>query len=161
MKRLVFLFGVFALTLLALPAIGTAQNYERDRDRDSREDKRELKLSVQRVDRLSGQLKNDMDHALDRSRLDGREREDRINNLVSEFHSAAARFRDKFDGGHFRRAQNEADQMLTLGWRLDEMVSRHELGDRVESKWSQIRSDLQAIQDAYGEPAGDRDRVRD
>jgi hypothetical protein len=158
MKRLVFLLGVFALTLLALPASGMAQGYgygyERDRDRGSRDNSRYLKRSVERVDRLSGQLKNDMDSALDRSRLNGRNREDQINGLVNDFHSAAARFRDRFDNGNLGRAQNEANQMLSLGWRIDEIVNRRDLGDRVESKWSQIRNDLQVIQNAYGDQGG-------
>lgn len=155
MKRLVFLFGVFALTALALPAAGLAQGYGygygRDRDRN---DNRSVKRSAERVDRLSGQLKNDMDSALDRSRLNGRNREDQVNNLVSDFHSAAARFRDRFDDRNFSRAQNEANQMLSLGWRLDEIINRRNLGSRVESKWSQIRSDLQTIQNAYGNQVG-------
>lgn len=158
MKRLVFLFGVFAMTLLALPATGLAQGYgygygRGDRDRGNRNG-RYVRQSAERVDRLSGQLKGDMDGALDRSRLNGRDREDRINNLVNDFHSAAARFRDRFDDNNFGRAQNEANQMLSLGWQLDGIINRRNLGGRVESKWAQIRSDLQVIQNAYGNQVG-------
>lgn len=151
MKRLVFLSSAMALLLLAIPATGFGQGYGygRDRNRD-RNYGRSIKQSAERVDRLSGQLKNDMDRALDRSRVNGRDREDQINNLVNDFHSAAARFRDRFDDGNINRAQNEANQMLTLGWRLDGIIGRRNLSNQVENKWSQIRRDLQVIQNAYG-----------
>lgn len=153
MKRLVFLTSAMALLLLAIPATGFGQGYGygygRDRNRD-RNYGRSIKQSAERVDRLSGQLKNDMDRTLDRSRVNGRDREDQINNLVNDFHSAAARFRDRFDDGNLSRAQNEANRMLSLGWQLDGIIGRRNLSSQVENKWSQIRNDLQVIQNAYG-----------
>ena len=87
MKRQIIFTGALAILLLAIPATGFAQGYgygygrDRDRDRGYRNNSRYLKQSVERVDRLSGQLKGDMNNALDRSRLNGRDREDRINDL--------------------------------------------------------------------------------
>src|SRR5258708_796822 len=116
MRRLVILSSTLAVLLLAIPATGFAQNYGNGygRDRSNRNNSRYVKQSAERVDKLSGQLKNDVDRALDHSRLDGRNGEDRINSLVSDFHSAAARFRDRFDERNYSRAQNEANQMLSL-----------------------------------------------
>ncbi|MEO6393604.1 MAG: hypothetical protein ABIP75_17265 [Pyrinomonadaceae bacterium] len=154
MKRLVILSGVMALLLLTLPATGFGQGssfgYGRDRNNNGRNYGRNVKRSAERVDKLSGQLKNDMDRALDRSRVNGRDREDEINSLVNEFHSAAARFRDRFDDGNLDRARSEANQMLTLGWRLDGIIGRRNLSNQVENRWSRIRGDLQVIQNAYG-----------
>jgi hypothetical protein len=152
MKRLNLLVVSVGLLLLALPASALAQRYERDRvGRES------LKESVKRVDKMSGELKGELDRALDRSRLDGRKREDRINDLAGEFHSAASKFKDKYDNGHYRRAEGEARATLELGWRMDEIIQRNALGGNLDATWVQIRSDLEVIQDAYGGDRPNRD----
>jgi hypothetical protein len=156
MRRLVILSSALAVLLLAIPATGFAQGYGYGygRDRSNRNNSRYVKQSAERVDKLSGQLKKDVDRALDHSRLDGRNGEDRINSLVSDFHSAASRFRDRFDDRNYSRAQNEANQLLSLGWQLDSLIGRRNLGGNVQSKWSRIRSDLQVIQSAYDTNGG-------
>lgn len=135
--------------------------YERGRDRDYRRERRDerryrnddsryLRDSVERIDRLSGQLKDDLDSALDRSRYNGRKREDRINELAHDFHEAAAKFKDLFDNGQdMNRAAGEARRTLELGFRLDQFIRRNSPGRRVESKWAQISSDLRRVADAY------------
>jgi hypothetical protein len=155
--RRTLLFVAAALMLLSIPAASSAQwGRDRDRDRNGRGrndnyDTRQLVNSAKRVDRLSGQLKGEFGDALDRSRVDGRDREDRLNELMSEFHSVAAQFRDRLDNGRdLNRASREAQRVLQLGWRLDQAISRLDLTSRVENKWSQVRSDLQVIQNAYG-----------
>lgn len=144
-----------ALMVLSIPAATSAQ-WGRDRDRDNRGrnyngNSQRVINSAKRVDKLSGQLKGDFDRALDRSRYDDRNREDRLNVLMSEFHSVAAQFRDKIDNRSrdLSYAEREAQRLLQLGWRLDQVISRNRFDSRVENKWAQVRNDLQVIQDAY------------
>lgn len=151
--RRLFLFLTTAFMLFSISAVSYAQGRYRDRDwrnNNNYYNSRAVINSAKRVDRLSGQLKGDLDRALDRSRLDGRNREDQVNVIANEFHSVAARFRDIIDNGRdLSYASREAQRLLDLGWRLDRVISRNRFDSRVESKWSQIRSDLRVIQNAY------------
>lgn len=156
MIRQKLLFVLAAFVLFSIPVASYAQGKYRDRNRDrdwrnSRNYDRNYVIdSAKRVDKLSGQLKGDLGDALNRSRLNGSDREDRVNEMMSEFHSIAAQFKDRIDNGRdLSYAANEARRLLSLGWRLDEIISRNHFGSKVESKWSQISRDLRVIQDAY------------
>ena len=156
MKRRTLWILATAFMLLSLPMSGYAQGgfygrAQRQNRGDRNFQNRFLKESIRRVDWMSGQLKRDLDRSLDRSRFDGRFREDRINELASDFHSAASQLRNSFDDrwNHGRSAQ-EARRLLNLGSRLDAIIGRNRFNWQVESKWMQIRSDLRVIQNAYG-----------
>lgn len=143
-----------ALMLLSIPVAGYAQGgYYGQGQRDNRRYRNQNRYvveSVKRIDRLSGQLKDDLDRSLDRSRFDGRNREDRINDVADDFHSAAAQLRDRFDDGRNPgRASQEARRVLELGSRLDRIISRNRFNRQVESRWLQIKSDLRVLQNAY------------
>lgn len=149
-RRRTFLIVTTVLLLFSISTSGSAQ-LRNNRGRGRNNDVRYLRSSVERVDKLSGQLKDDIDRALDRSRLDGRNREDRVNDLARDFHEAAAQLKDRFDDGRdLDRAAGEARRVIDLGSRLDRSIGRNRLGGQVASKWSRIRSDLRAIQNAYG-----------
>lgn len=154
MNRRMLSILAMALMLLSIPVAGYAQDgyYGREQvnSRRNRHNNNYLRDSVRRIDRLSGQLKDDLDRSLDRSRFDGRNREDRINDIAHDFHAAAARLRDRFDDGRNPgRAASEARRVLELGSRLDRIIGRNRLSRQVESKWWQIKSDLRVLQNAY------------
>jgi exonuclease VII large subunit len=161
MNRRMLSIVAMALMLLSIPVAGYAQDGyyrqdQRDNGRDWRDHRRNrnhnrfVMESIRRIDRLSGQLKNDLDRSLDRSRFDGRNREDRINDLANDFHSAAAQLRDRFDDGRNPgRASQEARRMLELGSRLDRIISRQRFNRQVEARWWQIKSDLRVVQNAF------------
>ena len=153
-----------ALLVFGAPAASFAQDnydpwyrnnntYRRER-RNSRYNNnysRDLRGAVNRIDRLSGPLKGDLESALDRSELNGQEREDRINQLAHDFHEAAAKFKDQFDDGRdLQKAENEAQRVLQLGARLDRFMSRQNLNGRAEDRWARISDDLRIVADSYG-----------
>jgi hypothetical protein len=164
-RRTLWILTTTAFMLLSLPMAGYAQGgfYGRDQReyrRDRNYQNRFLKESVKRVDWMSGQLKRDLDRSLDRSRFDGRYREDRINDLASDFHSAASQLRNSFDSGWNPRGRFDdwrnsnhgaqaARRLLSLGSRLDAIIGRNRFSWQVESRWMQIKSDLRIIQNAY------------
>ena len=85
-----------ALVALSLPVVAAAQWGGRNRqdrypdDRGyGRYDERAVKDSAHRLDRLAKDFERDMDRALDRSRVNGTNREDRINEEVHQFRRAA------------------------------------------------------------------------
>jgi len=151
-------FSIFAAALLALclPAVAAAQwgRYpdNRDRDRDyGRYDDRYLRDSVHRLDRLAKDFERDMDRALDRSRVDGTRREDSINNVVQDFRRAVGALKSRVGNGRdLNRSANEANRVLQLADVVERQARPRWFDSRLASEWSQIRRELQTIENVYG-----------
>ena len=145
-----------ALVALFLPVMASAQgNYDpwnRNRRNDDRYGyyNRSLRDSIRRVKDRSDDFRDHLDSALDRSRYDDTRREDRINNIAREFENAASRLKDRFgDGRDLNRSAGEAQRLLQIGSRIDQLLSRGRFDGRVMSDWAQIRQDLRVIASAY------------
>lgn len=158
---------------LFLPLIASAQgNYDWGRGRrdngryDDRYGNRTLRDIARRIDDRSRDFQRHLDSALDRSRYDDTRREDNINQIANEFRNAASHFRNRVgDGRDYNRGANEAQRLLSIGSRIDRLVSRIRLDSRTQSDWMQIRQDLRALGDFYrgsygGSYGGYNDRNR-
>jgi hypothetical protein len=98
-NRRTLTFSIFAAATLALclPVLAAAQggygypDYGRNRNGNyGRYDERYLRDSIHRLDRLAKDFERDLDRALDRSRVDGTRREDRINAQGHDFRRAVS-----------------------------------------------------------------------
>jgi hypothetical protein len=157
-------FSIFAAGVLALclPVVAAAQwggypdnrypdNSYPSRSRDNgRYDDRYLRDSVHQLDRLAKDFENDMDRALDHSRVDGTRREDQINNVVHDFRRAVGSLKSRVGNGRdLNRSVNEAERVLQLADQVDRYGARR-LDGRTSSEWSQIQNELRTISDVYG-----------
>ena len=172
-------FAAVALATFLAPASAGAQTIwdrirdraeqQRDRDRDpdwgrnrrdddrygrngrlSDYDRRQLRDLARRIDDRSRDLQRDIDRALDRSRVNGTNREDRINDEARDFRNAAARFRDVAgDSNDLYRSRDEARNLLDQASQLNRVLSRVRNDGRAQSDWSQLRSDLRRVADIY------------
>jgi hypothetical protein len=163
-------FSILAAAVLALclPAIAAAQGgrypdnrypdnrypdnrYPDNRNgRSGRYDERYVHDSVQRLDRLAKDFENDMDRALDRSRVDGTQREDQINGLVHDFRRSVGSLKSQVGNGRdLNRSVDDAERVLQLADQLDRVGARR-LDQRTASEWSQIQNELRNISDIYG-----------
>lgn len=157
-------FSIFAAAILALtlPAAAAAQwggRYPDDRDRDrdrgrgdyGRYDERALRDSVHRLDRLAKDFERNMDRALDRSRANGSEREDRINEQVHQFRDAAGDLKSRVGNGRdLNRSADEARRVLEEGQQVDRVARPRWYDNRLASDWQQIQRELRFISDVYG-----------
>ena len=159
-RRMKFLaFAAVALVSLFLPATASAQRpwWERDNDSNNRgygrlsdHERRTLRDAARRIDDRSKSFQRNIDRRLDNSRIDDTRREDRVNQEVSDFRRAAARFRDRAGSSNDRdRGKSEAQQLLNEAERVSRLVSRVRLDARTQSDWSQIRADLRTVADIY------------
>src|SRR4030095_13898265 len=156
-------FSIFAAALLALclPAIATAQwgrypdnRYPANRypangryPDSGRYDDRYVRDSAHRLDRLAKDFERDMDRALDHSRVNGSRREDQINNLVHDFRRAAGDFKSRVGNGRdLNRSYNEARRVVQLGDAVERQARPRWFDSRLSSEWSQIRRELQTIE---------------
>jgi hypothetical protein len=148
-----------------------AEQEQRDRDRDDdwrrnrrdRDDdrygrngrvsdyeRRQLRDLARRIDDRSGDLQRDVDRLLDRSRINGTNREDRINDEARDLRNAASRFRNAAgDGDRLDRSRDEARNLLNEASRFSRMLGRVRLDSRTSNDWNQIRSDLRAVANIY------------
>jgi hypothetical protein len=147
-----------AILTVSLPLLASAQGgydpYRRDRDnRNDRNygyDRRTLRDAIHRVKDRSKDFERSVDSALDNSRYNGRNREDRINNEAKQFRDAANDLKSRFGNGNdLSRSANEANRLLQLGSRIENFVQRSRLDNRTMNYWYQIRQDLNVISNAY------------
>jgi len=147
-------FSILAAAILALclPAMAAAQ-WGRGRDRDDygRYDERALRDSVHRLDRLAKDFEKNMDRALDRSRANGSQREDRINEQVHEFRRSVGDLKSRVGNGRdLNRSADEARRVLQEGQQVDRVARPRWFDGRLASDWSNIQRELRFISDVYG-----------
>jgi len=162
MKKHTLKFSILAAALLALslPVAAAAQwgGYPQDRYPDNRNngrygryDDRALKDSAQRLDRLAKDFERDMDRALDRSRVNGSSREDRINDEVHQFRRAAGDFKSRVGNGRdLNRSADQARQLLDEAQQVNRIARPRWFDSRLASEWSSIEQELRFISDVYG-----------
>lgn len=148
-------FSLLAAAVLALclPAAAAAQWGRQDRYPDNRGygryDERGLRDSAHRLDRLAKDFERNVDRALDRSRVNGSNREDQINDQVHQFRDAAGDFKSRVGNGRdLNRSANEAQRLLREAQDVDRLARR--LDGRTSSQWSQIQQELRYISNVYG-----------
>lgn len=145
-----------ALVALSLPVVAAAQ-WGRGQDRYpdnrgyGRYDDREIRDSAHRLDRLAKDFERDMDRALDRSRQNGTNREDRINEEVHQFRRAAGDYKSRVGNGRdLNRSADEARRLLQEAQQLDRVARPRWFDSRLASEWSAIQRELRFISDVYG-----------
>jgi hypothetical protein len=130
---------------------GRGRGRDQDRDGYGRYDERALRDSVHRLDRLSKDFERNMDRALDRSRANGSDREDRINQQVHQFRDAVGDLKSRVGNGRdLNRSADEARRVLQEGQQLDRVARPRWFDGRLSSDWSQIQRELRLISDVYG-----------
>jgi hypothetical protein len=150
-RNLIAVFA-FSLLILGLPAIASAQ-YRNNRNNDDyygNRNNRNLNATIKNLKNHSKQFERRLDRELDRSRYDGRNREDRINQIAGDFANAAKRLDDKYDNRRdYNNSYDEARRVLDLGNQLDRALSRARLNGNVQNDWNRIRQDLNILANAY------------
>ncbi|HYP51345.1 MAG TPA: hypothetical protein VEQ34_10415 [Pyrinomonadaceae bacterium] len=177
MNKFKSLLGIFAFSLLLLGVMpttalaqygdilgeifGNGRNNRRN-DRNDTYNRRNVEAAIDRVKSRADDFRNALDDALDNSRMNDRNREDRIISVARDFERAANRLEDRYDDGrNSRRNRNNSDvqSLLQIGSQLDSFVYNQgrRLDRRVQNEWSTIRRDLQTIAYAYGYNFGNND----
>lgn len=150
-RNLITVFA-FSLLILGLPAIASAQ-YRNNRNDDYNRNNgynRNLQGTIKSLKNRANQFERRLDRELDHSRYDGRNREDRINQIAGDFAKAAERLDDEYDNSRdYNRSQDEAQRVLQLGNQLDRVLSRARLNGNVQSDWNRIRQDLSVLANAF------------
>jgi hypothetical protein len=140
-RQIISLALVLALTSIGLTTSAQAQN------RAYRMTDRQIDELIRRVETSTDRFRASAANALDRSRYNGTASEDEVNRFIQSFEQATDQLRERFN----RRASVSADveNVLTQANSINEFVLRNRLGGRVQSDWTLVRTDLDALARAY------------
>ena len=148
LKFSIFAAALFALSLPVTAAAQWGNRYPNDRG-NRRYNERAVRDSVHRLDRLAKDFERDMDRALDRSRANGTQREDRINDQVHQFRDAVGDLKSRVGNGRdLNRSADEARRVFQEAQQLDRVARRFD--NRVGSEWNAIQRELRFLSDVYG-----------
>ncbi|MET0624465.1 MAG: hypothetical protein ABW250_15900 [Pyrinomonadaceae bacterium] len=124
--------------------------YGRRGGRLSDYERRQLRDLARRIDDRSRDLQRDVDRLLDNSRINGSNREDRINNEARDLRDAAGRFRSVAgDNDSLQSSRDEASRLLQQASQMSRFLGRTRLDSRTASDWNQLRSDLRTVANIY------------
>ncbi len=150
-RNLIAVFA-FSLLILGLPAIASAQ-YRNNRNNDDyygNRNNRNLNATIKNLKNRSQQFERRLDRELDRSRYDGRNREDRINQIAGDFANAAKRLDNAYDNSRdYNNSRDEVQRVLQLGNQLNRALTRARVSGNIQNDWNRIQQDLSILANAY------------
>jgi len=114
--------------------------------------KADVERIIKRVEERSDAFRNVVDRSLDRSAIDGTNREDNINQQVKELETAIDALRKDFDRAQtweetrsqVQRVLNEADEVNAIVRR-----GRWRRGGPVKAEWGLVRADINKLAGIY------------
>lgn len=133
---------VFALAGFGLLPVAQAQNRRVYRYSDMN-----MRRLIRQLETTTDRFSNLLPNALDRSRLNGTEREDDVNKLVTDFEAATDQLKKRFNSNE--STQMDAQQVLQQGALIDRFMRNHQLDYRTERAWTQVRGELNRLASAY------------
>jgi hypothetical protein len=108
---------------------------------------KEVDRILHRIENQANTFRHSLDAALDRSRLNGTNREDDINAFIKSFDKQTKQLRDRFDDHKSVAADVEA--VLNSAASIDQFMRRQPLRARAQNDWSTLRASLDDLAAAY------------
>lgn len=108
---------------------------------------KEVEQILNRIENQANNFRRSLDAALDRSRLNGTNREDDINAFIKNFDEQTKRLEDRFDDRKSVAADVEA--VLNSAASIDQFMRRQPLNERAQNDWSTLRGSLDDLAQAY------------
>lgn len=112
------------------------------------------RLNDKQVKKLMAQLKKDtgkfrksFDSSLDKSRLNGTNREDDINRLLKNYEDATERLYSRFKDN--KSVGSDVEAVLDGAAEIDRFMTRRLASEKAERDWSEVRQDLRQLAEAY------------
>ncbi len=139
-KRIVSMF-----VLLAFSIIGVSAQAQRQR---SRVTDRQVSVRLQRLEQSSSRFRGSLNEALVQGRIDETRPQNDINSFEPAFESAIDQFRDRFTRS--LAVAGDAQNVLQKASLVNGFMTRNRLNSQVQNYWASVRTDLNALANAYG-----------
>jgi hypothetical protein len=108
---------------------------------------REIEQILNRIERQSERFQSSLDSSLDRSRLNGTQREDDINEFIKQFNDEVKRLHDRFSD--HKSVAADVQSVMDRAAHIDEFMSRGRVGGRAQNEWARLRANLDELSQAY------------
>lgn len=153
---LVLAIFIFSTSFL-LPTDASAQGRHRGHDKhgrfEERYTKREVEEIIRRVEEGSDRFRKDLDRDLDRSRLDGSKKEDRINENIKKFERALDELRKDFDRrDSWWESRSNVQVALDAARPVATRMRNNPFSENVRAQWRNLRNDLNRLAATYNLP---------
>ena len=139
-KRMLIVFNVLML-LAGFSVVARAQ------DAPYRLNDKEVKKLMAQLKKDTGRFRKSFDSSLDRSRLNGSNREDDINRFLKNYEDATERLYSRFKDNKSVGADVEA--VLDGAAEINQFMTRRLASERAERDWDAVRQDLRRLAEAY------------
>lgn len=147
--NLLKLFTGLTALLIILGAADTSFAQRRGREYTKGQVDRIIKNVETRTDLFVKQF----DRALDRSRLDGSNREDNLNQKAKDLESATDELRRDFDRrDRWIENKDEVQRCLDVAADINVVMKRRKLVRAAENNWTNLRRELNALAQVYNLP---------
>ena len=142
---------VCAVLILSAPA--EAQRRRRIPPGQRGYTKAQVDSIIKRVEERSDRFVKLFDRSLDRSPLDGTNREDRLNEYARNLETALDELRGEFDRKeNYVETRPEARRCLDIATDINVAMRSRRLGAETERQWALLRAELNTLADVYGLP---------
>jgi hypothetical protein len=149
-KFFIILAVVCAVLILSVP--GEAQR-RRPTPRRGGYTKTEVDLIIKRVEERSDRFVKLFDKSLDRSRLNGTDREDRLNEYARNLETALDELRHEFDRKEsYVETKPEVRRCLNIATSINVAMRNRRLGGETERQGAQLSSELNTLAGVYTLP---------
>jgi hypothetical protein len=108
---------------------------------------KEVKKLMQQLKKDAGKFRKSLDSSLDRSRLNGTNREDDINAFLKNYEDATERLYSRFKDNKSVGADVEA--VLDGAAEIDRFMTRRLASEKAQRDWGAVRQDLRRLAEAY------------
>ena len=139
-KRVLTIFNVLIL-VASFAVLARAQ------ETPYRLNDKEVKKLMAQLKKDTGKFRKSFDSSLDRSRLNGTNREDDINRFLKNYEDATERLYSRFKDNKSVGADVEA--VLDGAAEIDTFMTRRLASERAQRDWSEVRQDLRRLAEAY------------
>ena len=137
---------VLVLGLLVIPVAAQNRRGPRGRVYTKAEVNELIKIAEDRSDRFIKMF----DKALDKSGIDGTEREDRMNERAKDFETAMDHLRKEFDKREsYIDTKPQMRVVLNVAREINEVMLRRSLRSDVEQEWVVLRRELNVLASVY------------
>ena len=149
LSKTIFLFAAMFAVLL-LFEVDQAQPR---RARGRAYTKADVERIIKRVETRADYFKKEFDKALDKSRLNGSDREDELNQYAKDLEKATDELRREFDRRDlWIENKEEVRRCLSIASKIDVAMRNRKLGRDVETTWAALRYELNTLAKVYDLP---------
>jgi hypothetical protein len=108
---------------------------------------KQVKKVMQQLKKDTGKFRKSFDSSLDRSRLNGTNREDDINRFLKNYEDATERLYSRFKDN--KSVGSDVEAVLDGAAEIDRFMTRRLASERAERDWAAVRQDLRQLAEAY------------